>query len=310
MNLFQLVFKQMRQRALSTWLTLLSVIIGVALAVAIVILQRESAALFGQSDFGYDLIVGPPKGSPLQLTLNTVYHLDVSPGNIPYALYQDLSRATPPPPGRQDFRAYVKWAIPFMVGDSYNGRRLVGTSPQMFGFDAEGKPVAGEPFEYRKGKRYELAEGRVFGPRKFEAVIGSDAAEKEHLKIGSTFRATHGFPGPNEKPDIHKPTWTVVGILKPTHTANDRVLFIPVVSLYAIEEHDVGLISQLMVRNNFDPQRATPQQVREFLTKNGVDVDKLEDATKKKFHIIDAPPTTATAAASGGELLQDKPDPA
>ena len=31
MNLFQLTFKQMRQRALSTWLTLLSVLLGVAL---------------------------------------------------------------------------------------------------------------------------------------------------------------------------------------------------------------------------------------------------------------------------------------
>ena len=79
MNLFQLIFKQMRQRALSTWLTMLSVLLGVALAVAIMILRRESAALFGQSDFGFELIIGPPKGSPLQLVLNTVYHLDISP---------------------------------------------------------------------------------------------------------------------------------------------------------------------------------------------------------------------------------------
>src|SRR6266404_4881673 len=103
MNLFQLVFKQMRQRALSTWLTLLSVVIGVALAVAIMILQRESDHLFGQSDFGYDVIIGPPKGSPLQLTLNTVYHLDKSPGNVPYSLYEDMARRGKAPPGRQDF---------------------------------------------------------------------------------------------------------------------------------------------------------------------------------------------------------------
>ena len=32
MNLLQLVLKQMRQRALGTWLTLLSVLLGVALA--------------------------------------------------------------------------------------------------------------------------------------------------------------------------------------------------------------------------------------------------------------------------------------
>ena len=65
----------MRQRAPSTWLTLLSVLLGVSLSVAIMILRREGQSLFAQTDFGYDVLIGPPKGSPLQLTLNTVYHL-------------------------------------------------------------------------------------------------------------------------------------------------------------------------------------------------------------------------------------------
>src|SRR5205085_1314444 len=115
MNLFQLVTKQMRQRSLSTWLTLLSVLLGVALAVAIMILRREGQSLFAQTDYGYDILIGPPKGSPLQLTLNTVYHIDVSPGVIPYELYEDMARKTPPPKGRPDYRRYVKLAIPFMV---------------------------------------------------------------------------------------------------------------------------------------------------------------------------------------------------
>src|SRR6202020_958457 len=99
MNLFQLVSKQMRQRALSTWLTLLSIMLGVALAVAIMILRREGANLFGQTDFGYDVLIGPPKGSPLQLTLNTAYHMDVSPGVIPYQIYKDMARKSKPLPG-------------------------------------------------------------------------------------------------------------------------------------------------------------------------------------------------------------------
>src|SRR5215207_11590897 len=89
MNPFQLVLKQMRQRALSTWLTLLAVLLGSALAVAVLILQRESRALFTQSDFGYDLIVGS-KGSPMQLVLNTTYHVDKSPGNIRYIVYEAI----------------------------------------------------------------------------------------------------------------------------------------------------------------------------------------------------------------------------
>ncbi|MBA3273959.1 MAG: ABC transporter permease, partial [Chthoniobacterales bacterium] len=103
MNLFQLVFKQMRQRARSTWLTTFSVLLGVALAVAILILQREGANLFGQKDYGFDVLVGP-KGSPTQLVLNTVYHIDRSPGNIPYSMYENLAAPRHP---------LVRSAIPY-----------------------------------------------------------------------------------------------------------------------------------------------------------------------------------------------------
>src|SRR4051794_32510641 len=181
MNFFQIILKQMRQRSLSTWLTMLSVLLGVALAVAVLVVRRESQNLFAQADFGYDILIGPPKGSPLQLTLNTVYHMDQSPGVIPYALYEDVARKEKLPAGKPDFRPYVKLAVPFMVGDSFNGRRIVGTSPLMFGVDDEGKPVTGEPFQYRNDKRYEFAQGRAFAPRKFEAVVGSEVAEREHL---------------------------------------------------------------------------------------------------------------------------------
>jgi putative ABC transport system permease protein len=331
MNLFQLVLKQMRQRALSTWLTLLSVVIGVALAIAILILQRESDHLFGQSDFGYDIIVGPPKGSPLQLTLNTVYHLDKSEGNIPYALYEDMSHKGKPLPGHSDYGQYVRHAIPFMVGDSYKGHRLVGTSPQMFGFDDDAKPFAGydamgrrlrdyqdpnvpeelrdkdkpvaaSTFEYRREHKYELAQGTGFHARRFEAIIGSEIAEKEAMKLGDVFQATHGFPGPGEIPDIHKPKWTVVGILKPTHTANDRVLFIPLISLYAIEEHDIGLWEQLMLKNNFNWRASTPAQTREFFKTHGTDPETLETGTKRHFK-IDLP--TTKPASPGQELMKD-----
>jgi putative ABC transport system permease protein len=318
MNLFQLVSKQMRQRALSTWLTLLSVLLGVSLAVAIMILRREGQNLFAQTDYGFDIILGPSKGSPLQLTLNTVYHMDVSPGVIPYAIYQDVARKGPPPPGHPDYRPYVRQAVPFMVGDSFQGRRIVGTSPRMFGFDDEGQPVTGEKWQYRQGKSFELAQGRVFAARKFEAVIGSDVADKLHLhlyddklspeeneKNGGAFRATHGMPSPNETPDIHKPRWRIVGILKPTRTANDRVLFIPFVSLYAIAEHEEGLIDQALMKANIDPSRIPPDRLDDVLSRLGIDPNKVPETVKKKFKMKSA--ATAPAAQTPqdvGELMQ------
>jgi putative ABC transport system permease protein len=295
----------MRQRSLSTWLTMLSVLLGVGLAISILILHREGQNLFAQTDFGYDIIIGPPKGSPLQITLNTVYHMDQSPGVIPYSIYEDMTwpKGEKIPPGRQDYRRYAKIAIPFMVGDSYNGRRIVGTSPQMFGFDDDGQRVSGTPFQYRKDKSYELASGRVFKPRRFEAVIGSDVAEKEHLALGATFRATHGMPSANQTPDIHKPRWHVVGILKPTHTANDRVLFVPVISLYAIAEHESGMVSQALRRANVDPSTMTPQQFEETLKKLGIDPKQVPESLRKSLGMKST--RKSAVVPPSGDLLQD-----
>ena len=354
MNFLQIILKQMRQRSLSTWLTMMSVLLGVALAISILVLNREGHNLFAQADYGYDVLIGPPKGSPLQLTLNTVYNLDVSPGVIPYALYEDLLRKAPPlpPPGRKAYANFAKVAVPFMVGDSYNGNRILGTIPLMFGYEevaidpppaaAATRPtttasattqgaatqpatapawrptalqrVSATPFQYRKNKSFELQSGRAFHPRKFEAVLGSEVAEKQHLilydesksdaeneKRGATFRATHGFPGPNQKPDIHKPRWRVVGILKPTYTANDRTLFVPIVSLYAIEEHGKGMIEQALIRAGIDPRNVLGR-LDEALAELGMDPSNIPESVKREFNLKNRP-------APAGDLLKDTPKP-
>jgi putative ABC transport system permease protein len=369
MGTFQLIIKQMRQRALGTWLTLLSVLLGVALAIAILLLRDAGAALFGQTEYGYDVILGVAQGSPTQLVMNTVYHIDRSPGNMPYWVYEQVSTQNRPPRGSKefDFHQHVKLAVPMAVGDSYQGRPIVGTLPKMFvslaplkkqiddlmqqlldlrsqtqqagqklpadlaqrqeavasGAEAvkqqviqtsregiplveplptdgsaakwkygnpasqscdtaiqelkaaaqaiaAGKPseavahqnkgydflrqvyaavgAANGPLEYLPGRTLEFEEGRPFNAWKFEAVIGSEVAKKTGLKIGSQFKATHGLPAPGTTPDIHPEDWTVVGILKPTHTAADRCLYIPLMTFYSIAEHDVGLQAQAQAR--------------------------------------------------------------
>jgi putative ABC transport system permease protein len=323
MNLFQIILKQMRQRALSTWLTLLSVLLGTSLAIGILVLQREGDHLFGQTDFGYDVLIGPPKGSPLQLILNTVYHLDTSPGLLPHALYADLARKEPPLPNHPDYRPYVRWAVPFMVGDSFKSRRIIGTSPQMFGVDDEGKPVTGETFQYRLDKSYQFAQGRAFAPRKFEAVVGAEMAETLKLKLydpsksddenqaeGGAFRATHGMPTAGQTPDIHKPVWKIAGILKPTGTANDRVVFVPYISLYAIAEHEEGLAEQALIKAQFNPSKIPPERMGDALRAIGIDPDRLPESVKRKYKIhIGAPATLPAKATPIGDLLQDAAAP-
>lgn len=254
MNVLQLVLKQMRQRALGTWLTLLSVTLGVALAIAVLLVWKGGPTLFGQNDYGYDLIIG--KGSPMQLVLNSVYHIDKSPGNVSYALYQQLSNPRHP---------LARLAVPIAVGDTYKGRRVVATTPAMFGADMEGKPIepllgedgnlSGKIFQYRDGRRFEIAEGRVFHGKKFEAVIGSEVSAGAGLKLGDKLKVAHDA-GANAEGHEHAEQWEVVGVLKPTHTSNDRCVFIPLVSAFAIEEHGEGMKQQSMIRQGGRPSSA------------------------------------------------------
>jgi putative ABC transport system permease protein len=256
MNLVKIVTKNMRQRALATWLTGTSVALGVALAVAILLIKQGVQQRFEQGTLGYEMVVGA-KGSPLQLVLNTVYNLDISPGNISWKMFEKL---------RDDKR--VKLAVPFSVGDNYHGFRIVGTTDAFF-----------KDFEFEPGRKPELADGRIFTfsesalksafqeadqrarereakergedvkpapeppsdtkERPFEAVIGSTVAAETGLKIGQTFIAAHGVQPSAEAKEHTENPWTVVGILKPTQTAVDRAIYINLDSFYHIEGHEL-----------------------------------------------------------------------
>jgi len=224
MNLFQLVIKQMRQRALGTWLTLLSVTLGVGLAITILILYREAGNLFGQTDYGYDVILGKP-GSGTQLVMNTVYHIDKSPGNIPYSVYEEMLRPDRMPDA----------AVPVVMGDNCKGDPVIGTSTAMFGINEDtGKPLEDSArLEYEPKHSYEFAEGHCFAPNRLEAVVGSDVAANDGLKIGSQFQSADCQSSPGDAPL----QWMVVGVLKQTLTATDGSIFIPIRSYFAIGKH-------------------------------------------------------------------------
>jgi len=226
----------------------------VALAVAIVLIKQGVQQRFEQGTLGYEMVVGA-KGSPLQLVLNTVYNLDISPGNISWKLFEQL-RADP----------RVKLAVPFSVGDNFHGFRIVGTTDAFF-----------KEFEFEPGRKPELAAGRVFtfseaalkgafqeaelrakerearergeevkpapegtpANRPFEAVIGSTVAKETGLQIGQTFIAAHGVQPSAEAKEHTENPWTVVGILAPTRTAADRAIYINLDSFYHIEGHEI-----------------------------------------------------------------------
>ena len=246
MNLLKIVAKNMQQRSLATTLTAISVALAVALTVAIVHIKRGMEQRFQQSTLGYEMVVGA-KGSPLQLVLNTVFNLDISPGNIPWSLVEKL---------QADQR--VKAAVPFSVGDNYHGFRIIGTTDafgETFGYkltegrwftcsidalrDAFKEALDHSHERIAKEKGEEPAKPAVHHHNPAEAVIGATVAKATGLRVGQTFIAAHGVDvSPNAEEHTDNP-WTVTGILAPTGTAVDRGLYINLDSFYHIEGHEV-----------------------------------------------------------------------
>lgn len=223
MSLWKIALRSMQQRLLASSLTGLSMALGVALVITVLVILGVIRDSFGRGAQGYHMIVGP-KGGKLQLVLNTVYHLSQPIENLPWSYYKKFKT-----PGKENFGDYVATAIPFCLGDNYEGYRVVGTTREMF-----------TKLEYAAGKKYEFAEGRNFlQTGYFEAVIGATVARQTGLKLGDSFMPTHGV-SENEDGHVHEDKFKVVGILKPTGTPNDRALFINIEGFFLLEGHAKG----------------------------------------------------------------------
>jgi putative ABC transport system permease protein len=187
--------------------------LGVALVVAVLVVYGVVYQSFHRGGEGYDLIVGA-KGGREQLILNTVFYLSQPIGNIPYSFYEELIEDP-------KFSADVETAIPVCMGHTYQGFRVVGTTPEMF-----------TELKYKGDQSYEFSSGENFKTQNpFDAVVGAIAAEKAGLQVGEKFQAVHGS---SEGGRVHKETFHVVGVLAPTSTPIDRAIFVNMQGFYDI----------------------------------------------------------------------------
>ncbi|HYP16888.1 MAG TPA: FtsX-like permease family protein [Opitutus sp.] len=213
MTLPLIIYRSLRQHALSTVVTAGGIALACGLLMCVWAVKVQSQAAFTAANAGFDAVLGA-RGSKLQIVLNAIYHLEASPGNIAWTDYETIKR-----------HPAVKTAIPIAVGDNLRGYRLVGTVPELLGS------------EYASGRRFQVRTGgRIFEPGKDEAVVGSFVAEKLNLKVGDTFHPFHGLAF--DEKNQHAETFTVVGVLEPTSTPADRVIWIPLAGLQTMSGHD------------------------------------------------------------------------
>ena len=213
MNSLKLSWKNLTSKPLAMLLSVVLFALGVGLISLLLLLNRQLEEKFEKNLAGIDLVIGA-KGSPLQLILNAMYHVDAPTGNISIGEAKAFLREGHP---------LIKTAVPISVGDSYKTYRIIGTNHKILGlYEAE----AGSGALWKED---------------FEVTIGATLAAVLGLKIGDEFHSSHGFvsDGINEHTDSEP--FKVVGVLKPTGSVIDQLILTNTSSIWKVHgSHDMG----------------------------------------------------------------------
>lgn len=209
MNLLQLSWKNLTNKPLSMLLSLVLFALGVGLISLLLLLSTQLQEKFDRNLAGVDLVIGA-KGSPLQLILCNMYHIDAPTGNVTIDEVKPFLNPQHP---------LIKTAVPLSVGDSYRTYRIIGTNHKMLEL-------------YNP----ELAEGKLW-EKLFEVTIGAEVAKALNLNIGDEFFSSHGFT--DDEMGMHDDTepFRVVGIFQPTGSVIDQLILTPPQTTWVVHEH-------------------------------------------------------------------------
>ncbi len=210
MIFLNLAMKSLKNRMLTTILTVLSIGLSVSLLLSIERSKRAAYEGFTQTISQTDLIVGARSG-PIQLILYTVFNMGNATHNISYETYQEIKK-----------NPKISWTIPYSLGDGHRGFRVVGTNTDFF-----------KHYHYRGGQKVSLAQGEIFSGL-WDVVVGAEVAEKLGYKLGEKIVIAHGVTK-GEGLLLHddKP-FAVTGILEKTGTPLDRAVYVSLEGLEAL----------------------------------------------------------------------------
>ncbi|MDJ0977735.1 MAG: ABC transporter permease [Erythrobacter sp.] len=209
--MISLALAYLRDRPLTTALNVALLAIAVAMLILLLQLGAQASERLERDGRDVDLVVGA-KGSPLQLILSSVFHVDQPTGNVPFAAL-DLLRRDPS----------VARAVPLALGDNFRGYRIVGTDESF-----------ADLYQTR------IAQGRGFDAP-MEAVLGASVAAQTGARLGQMFIGSHGLTTDEDGDHGHENApFTTVGILEPTGTVADRLILTPFESVWEVHgiKHD------------------------------------------------------------------------
>lgn len=204
MNALSLTLAYLQRRPLNTALNLALLAIGVATIALLMLFTNQLDQRLERDATGIDMVVGA-KGSPMQLILSSLFHVDIPTGNVRIA---DASTLLAHP--------MVRAVIPLALGDSFRGYRIVGTDPSY-------------PAHYQAA----LAEGRWWHDS-MEATVGARVAAEGGLMVGRSFAGAHGMTGGGGGAGHGETPYRVVGVMAPTGTVLDRLILTSVESVWSV----------------------------------------------------------------------------
>ena len=201
--MFKFAFKNMLIKRVKILLVVFSIVLSASVGILAYNISAQVENGIMDTTAYYDTIIGP-SGSDTDLAMSTMFFTGSVTETISYEYYEQL---------KSDMRVNV--AIPFTMGDSYNGAKIIGTSPEFL-------------------STKELDKGEMFAET-YEAVVGYAVAKANGLSIGDELITSHGISGTGHK-HASNPL-VVVGILEKTNTAYDNVVFTPVETIWATHDH-------------------------------------------------------------------------
>lgn len=209
MNTIAFAWRFLWSRPLSAGLNVLLLSLGLGSLSFVLLASHQIDQAFERDLAGIDVVVGA-KGSPMQLILSGVFHIDAPTGNIPLAAVKELEK-----------HPQVAQLIPISLGDSFQGFRIVGTTP-----------------DYLTHYKAAFAQGSVW-TAPMQAVLGAQVAAQSGLKVGDRFAGSHGLGGGG---DSHGQTpYVVSGVLAAGGTVLDRLVLTATESVWQVHEGDAAL---------------------------------------------------------------------
>ncbi|GAA4846255.1 ABC transporter permease [Algivirga pacifica] len=206
MNLFKLSWRNLIASPWSTTLNLILFSFGISIISLLLTVSDQIKTTLEKNQANISLVVGA-KGSPLQLILSSIYHIDTPTGNIALEELQRLEK-----------HPLISSVIPLSIGDNFEGFRIVGTDTRY--------PALFEA-TLRQGTLWKSP---------MEVVLGSTVAKKLHLAIGDEFQGAHGT---EEDGALHEEqAFKVVGILTYSGTVVDQLILTDKASIWHLHEEE------------------------------------------------------------------------